>query len=147
MELTRFTDYALRVLMFLGSEPGRRSSIDELADFYSVSRHHIAKITKKLAAAGFIESTRGKNGGLVLNRAPESIRIADVVRATEPHFHLVECFDSKKSVCTIDGCCGLKGILYQARARFFATLDQYTLADAIARSGQKGLAGKTATSP
>lgn len=134
MELTAFTDYSLRVLMFLAREEGTQSSIDELAEYYGVSRHHIAKITRHLAAAGFVVTTRGKNGGIVLAKSPEEINLAAVVHSTEPHFNLVECFASDKSQCVLNNCCRLKGILYGARAQFFQHLEKYTLADAAAGS-------------
>ncbi len=135
MELTSFTDYSLRVLMFLAKHQTRRSSIDEMADFYKVSRHHLAKIVKRLSDLGYLETVRGKRGGVSLAQSPESINLAKVIRETEPHFNLVECF-SKESAgkCVIDGSCELKGVLFAARGQFFAHLEKYTLADVMVKS-------------
>ncbi len=132
MELTAFTDYSLRVLMYLAREDGLQSSIDELAEYYNVSRHHIAKITGHLAKAGYLKNSRGKNGGVSLAMRPAEINLAEVVRCTEPHFNLVECFAGEQSNCLLNNCCRLKGILYGARAQFFQHLQKYTLEDAIA---------------
>lgn len=130
MELTAFTDYSLRVLMYLAREEGLRSSIDELADYYSVSRHHVAKITGHLSKAGYLKTSRGKHGGVTLAKPPSEINLADVVRCTEPHFHLVECLRGGESHCRLDDGCRLKGILLGARAQFFHHLAKHTLADA-----------------
>ncbi|WP_269538185.1 RrF2 family transcriptional regulator [Cerasicoccus fimbriatus] len=131
MELTAFTDYSLRVLMYLAREEGIQSSIDELANYYGVSRHHIAKITGHLAKAGYLKNSRGKNGGVSLAKRPEEINLAEVIRCTEPHFNLVECFSGEPNGCLLNNCCRLKGILFGARAQFFQHLEQYTIADAV----------------
>ncbi len=145
MELTAFTDYSLRVLMYLAQEEGLQSSIDELAEYYGVSRHHIAKITGRLAKAGYLKNSRGKNGGISLALRPEEINIGEVVRCTEPHFNLVECFSSEDNSCLLNNCCLLKGILYGARAQFFQHLEKFTLADAISGEWPKhGLTDRTA---
>lgn len=134
MELTAFTDYALRILMFLAAEPARKSSIDELSQFYGISRHHVAKITRRLAEHGFLDTSKGKSGGLRLNRDAAEINLADVIRVTEPHFNLVSCFSGQEGVCILEGNCRLKGILIGARGQFFTYLAKYTLADAISGS-------------
>jgi len=131
MELTDFTDYSLRVLMFLAARPGKKSSIDELADFYGISRHHVAKITRSLAEGGWLETTRGKGGGVSLAKPAAEINLAEVVSHTEPHFHLVECFREQNQNCVLTHCCSLKSILYGARGQFFAYLRKHTLADAV----------------
>lgn len=130
MELTAFTDYSLRVLMYLAREDGRHSSIDELAEYYSVSRHHVAKITGHLAKAGYLRTTRGKNGGVTLAMPARAINLAEVIRCTEPHFNFVECFGVGESTCRLNNCCRLKGILFSARDQFFRHLEKFTLADA-----------------
>ena len=132
MELTSFTDYSLRVLMFLGANPERRASIDEMAAFYGISRHHLAKIVRKLSELGYVETARGKNGGMQLAVAPGTINLAELIKQTEPHLNLVGCFSNEPhGRCVIDGICSLKGILYGARAKFFAHLAQFTLEDVI----------------
>lgn len=132
MELTSFTDYSLRVLMYLAKDPSKRSSIDELAEFYGVSRHHLAKIVKRLSDLGYVDTMRGKQGGVSLAQSPEKINIAKVVRETEPHFNLVQCFaEGNAGKCVVDGCCVLKGVLFGARSQFFAHLQKYTLADIV----------------
>ncbi len=138
MELTAFTDYSLRVLMYLARGEGAQSSIDELAEYYGVSRHHIAKITGHLSKAGYLKTSRGKHGGVSLAMPPEEINLAKVVRITEPHFNIVECFTGSTSHCLLHNCCQLKGILYGARAQFFKHLEKYTLADAIGGSWPMG---------
>jgi len=131
MQLTSFTDYALRVLIYLARapEPGL-ATISEIAGHFQVSRAHLVKVAHKLASAGFVESSRGKGGGMRLARPANAIGIGEVVRVTEPNMNLVECFDGKTNQCIIVRGCQLKAILYESRHAFMATLDKYTLADA-----------------
>lgn len=132
MELTSFTDYSLRVLIYLAKMETEKSSIDELADFYEISRHHVAKIVKRLSDLGYLETTRGKQGGVSLAEKPEHINLAKVIQQTEPHFDLVPCFSKEgKTKCVIDGHCGLKKVLFSARGKFFAHLREFTLSDLI----------------
>ncbi|MGB0372554.1 MAG: Rrf2 family transcriptional regulator [Opitutales bacterium] len=135
MELTAFTDYSLRLLIYLGREPEKLASIDMVAEYYGVSRHHIAKIVNRLSELGYIETIRGKNGGIKMKKTPEEINVGTLVLQTEPHFNIVECFDSKTNTCNLNNCCALKGILAQARNAFIKTLRAYTLADALAHPG------------
>lgn len=130
MRLTSFTDYGLRMLMRLGSAPGQVFSTSELAAEFGLSRHHLTKIMQKLARVGIVETRRGGGGGAVLVRAPEEIRLGDIVRVLEDGRALVECFDTNGS-CTIDGHCGLKRRLRVAEHAFLASLDQSTLADVV----------------
>jgi Rrf2 family nitric oxide-sensitive transcriptional repressor len=130
MELTSFTDYSLRVLMSLAESQAPRSSIDEIAQFYGISRHHLAKVVKRLSDLGYVQTIRGKNGGICLAQFPAEISLAKVIRETEPHFNLVECFAAEnQGNCVIEGNCALKGVLLGARSHFFAHLEQFTLAD------------------
>src|SRR5579864_4075969 len=99
MRLTIHTDHALRLLMLLAIEPDKLHTIEEIAQRYNISRNHLMKIAQTLAQAGFIESLRGRGGGLRLGRAAESINLGAVVRATEDGFTLVECFDRKQNTC------------------------------------------------
>ena len=129
MQLTRHTDYALRVLMYLAAHPGERVTVAELARFYSISRNHLVKVVQGLAEHGFIHTTRGKNGGMQLARDSDRISIGKVVRHMESHFNLVECFDAKQPGCTLDGACRLKHLLANAAEEFLKNLDAVTLAD------------------
>ena len=129
MQLTRFSDYSLRVLLYLAAHPGRVVSIQEVSRAYGVSHHHLVKVVQRLVAEDLITSTRGRGGGLTLKRAPRDINVGTLVRATEPHFDLVECFDRATNACPIDSSCGLKRVLLNAQRAFLAVLDDCTLAD------------------
>ena len=131
MRLTTFSDYSLRVLMYLGTARGRLATIDQVAAAYDISGNHLMKVVHHLAQNGFVETVRGKNGGMRLARAPESIRVGDVLRTTEDDFALVECFDERDTDCRIARCCALKNVLARASAAFLAELDRCTLADLV----------------
>lgn len=133
MQLTLHTDYSLRVLIYLAEKGAEQATISEIAEFYHISRNHLVKVVHHLSTKGFIHTTRGKHGGMVLARAPELISIADVVQKMEPNFDIVECFNSNNPDCTIAPVCLLKSALYQANKAFLAVLDNYTLADAVKR--------------
>jgi Rrf2 family nitric oxide-sensitive transcriptional repressor len=120
--------------MYLAARPGRPSSTQEMADAYGISKHHLVRVVQTLAQQGDVEVRPGRAGGVLLARAPGDIRLGRVVRAAEPDFHLVECFDRDKNTCPIAPACGLKGVLYEAREAFLAVLDKYTLADLTKRS-------------
>ena len=140
MQITAFTDYSLRVLIFLAISDGRQVSSREIAESYGISVHHIAKVCKWLVREGYAAATRGKGGGLKLARAPEQIKIGEVVRQAESGTGLVECMRAKGPSCAIEGACGLIGILNEANGAFFDTLDRYSLADATAN--KRGIAGR-----
>lgn len=131
MQLTAYTDYSLRVLMYLGLKDAQLSSISEIAEQYGISRNHLMKVVHKLAKEGFIRSQRGRSGGITLGRPPQSIRIGDVVRRMEGEMPLVECFRVATNRCPIISVCQLSGILAEARGNFLASLDRYTLADLL----------------
>lgn len=132
MRLTVHTDYALRVLIFLGVEPQRLATIREISEHYDISRNHLMKIVNELAAAGYVESVRGKNGGIRLGRAPADVGIGTVVRHMEDNFHLVGCFNPDAPTCRIEPACLLSGVLQTALDEFLAVLDRWTLADLVA---------------
>lgn len=132
MQLTLYTDYSLRVLLYLGLNPRRMATITEIAASYGISRNHLVKVVHNLAIQGFVQSTRGRGGGLKLARPPQDINIGDVVRHTEVNFQLVECFDKKSNTCPIAPACFLKGALHEAQTAFMSVLDRYTLADVLA---------------
>lgn len=133
MQLTRFTDYALRALVYLGAHRERLSTISEIAAFYDISEAHLMKIVHRLATAGYIETLRGKGGGMRLSREPHLINLGDVVRDTEDNMNIVECFDPTRQSCPLLPACTLKSVLTEARRNFIATLDRYTLKDVLSR--------------
>ncbi len=133
MQLTLFTDYCFRVLIYLARQPGRRVTVTELSDYYGISRHHLVKVVHWLGRQGYVATSRGKQGGLCLARAAQDINIGQVARATESGFDLVECFDLATNTCRILPYCGLAGVLKGAMLAFLAELDRYTLADLTAR--------------
>ena len=133
MRLTNFTDYTLRVLIYLGAHQreGRLATIGDVAAAYGISDNHLMKIVHHLATQGYVETTRGKGGGMRLARAPESINIGDVVRGAEEDLVLVECFRRGNPECPIAPACALQGILGRALSAFFEVLDGKTLADLL----------------
>lgn len=135
MRLTLHTDYSLRLLMLLAIEPDTRHTIEEVARRYGISRNHMMKVAQTLTQAGFVESVRGRGGGLELARAPEAINLGAVVRACEDSFALVECFDRERNTCIVAPSCGLRGPLEEALAAFLSVLDRYSLADLVSRPG------------
>ncbi|GGJ59190.1 Rrf2 family nitric oxide-sensitive transcriptional repressor [Anoxybacillus voinovskiensis] len=133
MQLTNYTEYALRVLLFLGAlEPGEKTNIKEISRAFSISENHLSKIVYELGKEGFIETIRGRNGGIRLAKKPEDIRIGAVVRHTEDNLSLVECFAGHGNHCIITPVCGLKHVLHEALEAFLRVLDSYTLADLLA---------------
>lgn len=130
MRLTTMTDYALRLLMYVAQQDGRLCTIAEVAQVYSISEAHLMKITHQLALAGWLETLRGKGGGMRLARPPGQINLGEVVRSIEPDFSLVECF-ATGSTCTLTGSCGLTGVLGGAMREFMGYLDRHTLADVL----------------
>ncbi|MGV2874565.1 Rrf2 family transcriptional regulator [Macrococcus capreoli] len=130
MRLTLYSDYSLRVLMFLARRE-ERTQIDEIAQFYNISKNHLTKVVNNLATMGYIETTRGRGGGMTLKMAPEEINIGGLIRKTEEHFTLVECFDPETNTCPIAGICGLQNVLGEALMAYLNVLDQYTLQDVL----------------
>lgn len=133
MQLTLFSDYSLRLLLYLAVRRDRVVTVSEVSKAYGISKHHLVKVVQGLLNAGLIESVRGRAGGLRLLREPQDINVAAVLQRTEPHNHLVECFDAQSNTCPIDGACGLKVALLKARKAFFGELEQHTLADFLPR--------------
>lgn len=143
MKLTRYSDYALRVLTYLAAHDDRLASIREIADRYRVSENHLMKVVHDLGKAGFITTSRGRGGGLRLARPASEISVGQVVRHTEDGFELVDC-----SSCLIAPACGATGVLREATAAFLAVLDRYTLADVSAQRARLGeLFGLTTLPP
>lgn len=138
MRLTAMTDYSLRLLMYVGQHPERLCTIAEIAQVYGVSEAHLMKITHQLGLAGFIETLRGRGGGMRLARPAADIKLGDVVRAIEPDFAIVECF-ATGNVCSLTGSCRLTGVLHGSLMAFMANLDGYSLADILAPAPSKAL--------
>lgn len=136
MQLTLFSDYALRTLLYLGSHPGQVVPSSQISDAFDVSSDHMAKVTKWLAQQGYVSAQRGKSGGLTLAREPASIRIGQLVSETEPHMDLLECFNRETNRCPLTPACKLKRALMEARSAFVAALDAYTLADLLSNRAQ-----------
>ncbi len=129
MRLTTFSDYTLRVLMYLALNDTRLATIPEIAAAYDISQNHLMKVVHQLALAGVIESVRGKGGGIRLARAPEAIRIGEIVRSTEGEAPIVECLSDDPHACRITGACKLTRVLVDAFDALYESLDRYTLAD------------------
>ena len=131
MQITSYTDYALRVLIYLALSPNRQATITEVSDFFNISRNHLVKVVHQLGGEGFVITTRGKGGGLSLQRPPEMINIGEVVRSMETHFNWVECFDPAQQRCRLLPNCGLKQLLGLAGDAYLQVLDAATLADVL----------------
>ena len=130
MRLTTMTDYALRLLMYVAQQPGRLCTIAEVAQAHGISEAHLMKVTHQLGLQGWIQTVRGKGGGMRLAREAADINLGAVVRGIEPDFELVECFSSG-SQCTLTDRCRLAGVLGSALQHFMAHLDGYSLADLL----------------
>lgn len=130
MRLTTFTDYTLRVLIYLGLHQDRLVTIADIARAYGISENHLMKVVHGLAQRGDIETVRGKGGGMRLARLPQAINIGETIRATEGYGGLLGCIDGN-SDCCIQGTCALIGILREAQNALYAVLDRHTLADLL----------------
>lgn len=128
MKLTRYTDYALRVLIHLAAHENELVSVGRIATRYDISQHHLMKVVQDLGRAGFVETVRGRKGGLRLARPPQDINVGELVRHTEGGFDLVEC-----EGCVIAPACGLPRILAEGTRAFLAALDRYSIADVASR--------------
>jgi Rrf2 family nitric oxide-sensitive transcriptional repressor len=128
MRLTDYTDYALRVLMYVGAQSGRLVTIQEIADNHGISKNHLTKVVHRLGQARLVETVRGRAGGLRLACDPAAVSIGSVVRLTEPDFTMVECFDEKKNSCRLAPVCVLKNTLWRATGAYLQELDRTPLA-------------------
>ncbi len=129
MRLTVYTDYSLRVLIYLAVQKNRLATIPEIASSYGISRNHLVKVGHQLGVYGYVITTRGIKGGLRLARSADEINIGDVVRRMEPDMAVVPCLSPTKAFCPIVPSCRLRTVMEEARAAFLAVLDTYTLAD------------------
>lgn len=132
MQLTKFSDYALRVLMFAHAAGDRLVTIEEMAVSYNISRAHLMKVVNALTRAGYLTAVRGRTGGLKLAMSPDEIRLGDLIQNTEPDFFLVECF-STNNQCVIGGCCRLPRVMEEALQAFIDSLNRNTLASIALR--------------
>ncbi|MEO6723976.1 MAG: Rrf2 family transcriptional regulator [Blastocatellia bacterium] len=131
MKLTLYTDYSLRMLMYLAANPDQTSTIQEIANGYNISKNHLMKVAYELGQAGYVETVRGRNGGLRLARVASEIKLGDLVRECEGDFTLVECFDPEHNQCVLTPVCKLKNVLKEALDAYFQSLNQYSLADLL----------------
>lgn len=132
MQLTSFTDYSLRVLVYAAVHRDRRCQTADVAGTFGISRHHVVKVVNELAHLGYLDTVRGRDGGFTLAQPPDEVRLGDVVRRTEGSIAIVECFDPRTNTCPLLPACGLKDALGEAFAAFLAVLDRHTLADLMA---------------
>ena len=135
MRLTLWTDYALRTLIFVGAKGGRLATIAEIAESYDISKAHLMKVVNRLGQQGYLDTVRGKGGGIRLARSPAEIRVGAVVRKTEEDLAVIGCL-AEAGFCRIEGCCVLRRALREATLAFLQTLDGYTLADLLAPGAQ-----------
>lgn len=131
MRLSNFTDYSLRVLMYLAADPDRRATIAEIAAAYDISEHHLVKVVHFLGRSGWLLNLRGRGGGIELALPPQAINLGEVVRAAEGDPMPAECFDRARNECRITRACRLRGVLAEAVEAFHAALDRYTVADLV----------------
>ena len=137
MRLTTMTDYAMRLLMYVAQQPDRLCTIAEVAKAYDISETHLMKITHQLGLNGWLETVRGKGGGMRLAAAPSDISLGAVVRSIEPDFYLVECL-TRDATCSLAGQCKLTGIMSGALQSMMQYLDAYTLADLLPPTQAEG---------
>lgn len=129
MRLTTFTDYSLRLLIYLAAEPEQRATIGEVAAAFGISEHHLVKVVHLLGKEGILVNTRGKGGGLELALPPASISVGQIVRLTEGADRPAECFRHGRDSCAITSVCRLKRVLHEALSGFYSALDRYSLQD------------------
>lgn len=129
MRLTTFSDYSLRVLIYLAAAPETRSTIADIASAFGISEHHLVKVVQLLGREGILLNTRGRKGGVQLARPAGEINVGQVLRLTEGRDLPAECFDPETNSCMLAGGCGLQRILKEAVEKFYAALGQYSVAD------------------
>lgn len=130
MQLTQFTDYSLRALIYITLRK-ESCTIKDITEAYGISNNHMIKIIHNLAKLKLIKTIRGKNGGILMAAQPEAINLGQLIVQLEPHFDLVPCFNKEKANCCIAPVCKLKSVLHEAQAAFMSVLERYTLADVV----------------
>ena len=138
MRLTAYTDYSLRTLIFLAMNREQLVTIQEIADAHGIAKNHLTKVVHRLGTLGYIDTVRGRNGGLRLGREPADINIGEVVRHTETDFFMAPCFDLASAGCMYSVACALKGVLGKATAAFLEVLDAVTLEQMVLKEQRKG---------
>jgi Rrf2 family nitric oxide-sensitive transcriptional repressor len=133
MRLSTYSDYSIRVLMQAALRAPARVTVDEVADTFGISRHHLVKVVHDLGRSGYLTTHRGVGGGFTLARSAEDIRLGDIVRLGEETETVIDCIDGERRRCRLLPACRLKGVLDEAAAAFFQVLDGYTLADLVTR--------------
>jgi Rrf2 family nitric oxide-sensitive transcriptional repressor len=133
VRLTIYTDYSLRLLMYLAVKNNGLTTIGEVADTYGIAKNHLTKVAHQLGLAGYVGTVRGKGGGLRLAKPADRIGLGEIVRHAEPDMALVPCFEPLCVPCPIVPACGLRGALHEARQAFLAVLDRYNIADLVTR--------------
>lgn len=136
MRLTRFTDNALRALLFLALDPREIPTVGHVARSMGMSEDHLLKVVQRLSQLGYVQTIRGRNGGMRLARAADEIVVGEVIRRTEDNLALVPCFDAADEGCPIAPACGLTHAVDEALQAFLTSLDRYTVADLIARRSE-----------
>lgn len=136
MHITRYTDYALRVLIYTSLRRDELVTIKDVAEHYGISRNHLMKVVHKLGSAGYLETVRGKKGGFRLAKMPEAIRVGEVIRRTEDDFNIVQCFQPGTNHCQIQSACTLQAVFHEALAAFLGVLDRYSMADVVKNQQQ-----------
>jgi Rrf2 family transcriptional regulator, nitric oxide-sensitive transcriptional repressor len=136
VHLTQFSDYSLRLAIYLACHPEQVVSADEVSRAYGISRHHLVRVVQTLTNLGVVEAQRGRGGGMRLAMHPSEINIGWLIRRAEPHFNLVECFDPETNTCPIAPACGLMGLLYRAQQAFLSVLDEYSLEQLLTRRSE-----------
>lgn len=131
MQMTMYTDYSLRVLMYLAERPNKHTTVNDVVQFYEVSHNHMMKVVQNLSVCGYVNTTRGRKGGISLAKKPQNINIGAVIKRTEKTMDIVECFDPQSNDCVIRSTCKLQGILRNAKSSFMAVLNDFTVADLL----------------
>ncbi len=135
MQLTLYTDFSLRVLIYLSMHPDRLVTIREISDYFAISRNHLVKVVHNLSRQGIIDTVQGKRGGLRLASEAASLTVGAIVRATEPHFHMAECFQPEaEGRCAVEPVCGLKHVLDEATDAYLQVLDRHKVGDLLLRA-------------
>ena len=145
MQLTLHSEYALRVLLYLGTQPGRLCPTREISEVYGISKNHLVRVVQTLSDHGYLDLVPGRRGGVSLAKEPHLIRLGDVVLDAEQNLRLAECFDARNNTCLLAPVCSLKPVLNEALEAFLSSLNTHTLADLMARGAKNKMSAKFAT--